>query len=215
MRAGKLGVTKPQWNQHCLGVAWPTPLAENRSLHWCTEREVYSGPCGVEHGASLHRWEAETGKPVITPLSGCTAAFAHQRSTLASSSSGVGSRTHSPALHTHSFPHTSWDLPSATPTVLRQTCNCRAPPLSLQGSDRYQRHWDGKTCSFVKGALRSSDSDLNEQTHTWLGTTCSVPFLGDLFWPSSTCPACEVCDRCLTDCHQTLALRSGFHRAAL
>ena len=47
---------------------------------------------------------------------------------------------HIPQHYTPILSRTSWDLPSATPTVLRQACNCRAPLLSLQGSDRYQRH---------------------------------------------------------------------------
>lgn len=84
----------------------------------------------VEHGASLQL--RSQNEALFTPSLGA------QQPLLAEEHPGVlilgwgGIQdTSPPALYHSSFPHTSWDLPSSIPKVLRQTCNCKEPPLSL------------------------------------------------------------------------------------
>ena len=158
-----------------------TPLATRTAVYADTQKErctvaqaeLSMGPL---YTAEKPKWESQSSHPSL----GAQQPLLIRGASWRPHPQGRGEQqdTFPPALHTPSFPHTSWDLPSSTPKGLRHTCNRRAPHFLCEAQIVNQRHCDGETCSLVKGALRRSDFDLNEQeTHmTWNNLLC--PLLG-------------------------------------
>lgn len=101
----------PFWGLPNLPSAMRTKVDANS-----TEQETHGGTCGAECGVSLYMAEksARQGPRIIISAFRCITACAHQRSTPAPPG-------HVGGLHSPSSPHASWDLPSSTPQVLRQT----------------------------------------------------------------------------------------------
>lgn len=108
----------------------PDPVGHQTAVYADTQKdrctvaqaELSMGPL---YTAEKPKWESQSSHPSLgaqQPLLTRGASWRpHTRGR------GEQQDTFPPALHTPSFPHMSWDLPSSTPKGLRHTCNRRAP----------------------------------------------------------------------------------------